>query len=94
MNWLRQLLSRRRPNSDLSREIQEHFAEKTDELMAGGMSREEATCAPRREFGKCDLRITASSEARAVAALCERRRKRLSETAATTPVVTVFCNPK
>ena len=36
---------------DLSAEIEEHLAEKIDELVAGGMSREEATFAARREFG-------------------------------------------
>jgi putative ABC transport system permease protein len=51
MNWIKQLFSRRRLYSDLSAEIQEHLAEKVDELVARGMSREEATAAARREFG-------------------------------------------
>src|SRR5208337_4968952 len=51
MNWLKQLFSRRRLYGDLSAEIEEHPAEKVDELVAGGMSREEATFAARREFG-------------------------------------------
>ena len=51
MNWIKQLFSRRRLYSDLSAEIQEHLAEKVDELVASGMSREEATTAARREFG-------------------------------------------
>ena len=33
------------------RRFEEHLAEKVDELVAGGMSREEATFAARREFG-------------------------------------------
>jgi hypothetical protein len=55
MNWIKQLLSRRRLYSDLSDEIQEHLAEKIEELVASGMSREEATCAARREFGNATL---------------------------------------
>jgi putative ABC transport system permease protein len=51
MNWIKQLFSRRRLYGDLSAEIQEHLAEKVDELVASGMSREEATFAARREFG-------------------------------------------
>ena len=51
MNWLKQLFSRRRLYGDLSAEIEEHLAEKVEELVAGGMSREEATFAARREFG-------------------------------------------
>ena len=51
MNWLKQLFSRRRLYSELSEEIQAHLDEKTEELVAGGMSREEARHAARREFG-------------------------------------------
>ncbi len=51
MNWLKQLFARRGLYDDLSAEIEEHLAEKIDELVAGGMSREEATFAARREFG-------------------------------------------
>ena len=42
MSWFTRIFSRRRLYSDLSQEIQEHLEEKVDELMAGGMSREEA----------------------------------------------------
>jgi len=55
MNWLRQLLSRRRMYDELSEEIREHLEEKTDELVARGMSREEAAYAARREFGNVSL---------------------------------------
>jgi predicted permease len=55
MNWIKQLFSRRRLYSDLSEEIQEHLEEKIDELVAGGMSREDATLAARREFGNVTL---------------------------------------
>src|SRR5215471_843625 len=55
MNWIRQLLSRRRLYGDLSDEIQEHLAEKIEELVASGMSRKEATYAARREFGNARL---------------------------------------
>jgi putative ABC transport system permease protein len=51
MNWTKQLFSRQHLYRDLSAEIEEHLAEKVDELVAGGMSREEATFAARREFG-------------------------------------------
>jgi hypothetical protein len=66
MQWLAQLLSRRRRYDDLAISIQEHIAERTDELMEGGMPRVEAEQAARREFGNgrlwkafwltCDLR--------------------------------------
>jgi hypothetical protein len=51
MKWFRQLFSRRRLHSDLCEEIREHIEEKVEELIAGGMSRKKAECAPRREFG-------------------------------------------
>jgi len=41
--------------NDLSEEIQEHLEEKIEELVAGGMSRNEATYAARREFGNVRL---------------------------------------
>src|SRR6267154_384067 len=55
MKWLKQLFSRRRLYSDLSEEIREHLEEKIEELVAGGMSRKEATYAARREFGNVRL---------------------------------------
>ncbi len=55
MNWIKQLFSRRRLYSDLSQEIREHLEEKIDELVAGGMSSEEATYAARRDFGNAIL---------------------------------------
>jgi uncharacterized protein YoaH (UPF0181 family) len=55
MNWIKQLFSRRALYGDLSKEIQEHLEEKIDELVAGGMSREEAAMAARREFGNVTL---------------------------------------
>jgi predicted permease len=55
MNWVKQLFSRRRLYGDLSEEIQEHLEEKIEELVAGGMSRKEATYAARREFGNVRL---------------------------------------
>jgi len=55
MNWLKQLFSRRRLYNDLSDEIQEHLCEKIEELVAGGMSKKEATAAARREFGNLSL---------------------------------------
>src|ERR1051326_4454390 len=55
MNWIKRLFSRRRLYSDLSDEIQEHLAEKIEELVASGMSREEAMYGARREFGNATL---------------------------------------
>ncbi len=51
MSWLRQFFTRRQIYRDLSEEIQQHLAEKVEALMAGGMSREDAEYAARREFG-------------------------------------------
>jgi hypothetical protein len=55
MNWLNQMFSRCRFYGELSEEIREHLEEKTEELMAGGMSKKEATEAARREFGNLTL---------------------------------------
>src|ERR1041385_1302996 len=51
MNWLRQLVSRRRQYRDLSDEMAEHLQEKIEELISSGMSRPEAEAAARRQFG-------------------------------------------
>ncbi len=51
MNRIKQLFSRQRIYGDLNAEIQAHLAEKVEELVAGGMSREEATFAARRGLG-------------------------------------------
>ena len=55
MKWMEQLFARRRRYEDLSVSIQEHFAEKVEELMEEGMSREEAMRAAKREFGNVTL---------------------------------------
>ncbi|HXY23120.1 MAG TPA: ABC transporter permease [Candidatus Acidoferrum sp.] len=55
MNWLKQLLSRRRMYGDLTEEIRGHLEEKTEELVSGGMPRREAEAAARREFGNVSL---------------------------------------
>ncbi|MGB7729535.1 MAG: permease prefix domain 1-containing protein [Candidatus Acidiferrum sp.] len=55
MNWLKQLFSRGRPYNDLSDEIQQHLEEKIEELVDGGMSREEAAHAAHREFGNVTM---------------------------------------
>src|SRR4029077_13257176 len=55
MNWIRQSFSRRRLYGELSEEIQEHLEEKIEELVAGGMSRKEASYAARREFGNVTM---------------------------------------
>src|SRR6266478_5293512 len=55
MMWLKQLFTRRGFYNDLSEEIREHLEEKIEDLVAGGMSRKEATYAARREFGNVRL---------------------------------------
>lgn len=55
MNCFRRLFSRRRINSDLSAEIEEHLNARIDELVASGSSRAEATCTARCEFGNVAL---------------------------------------
>ena len=55
MNWLRQIISRRRMYGELSEEIRAHLEEKVEELVAGGMSRKDAEAAARREFGNVTL---------------------------------------
>jgi len=62
MNWLRQLFSRRRLYNDLSDEIRAHLEEKIEELVASGMSRQEATSAARREFGNVTMAEERSRE--------------------------------
>ncbi len=54
MSFLRKLFRRRRYD-DLSVSIQEHIAERADELMAEGRPRAEAEQAARREFGNVGL---------------------------------------
>ena len=51
MNWFQRLFARRKIYSDLSDEIQQHLIEKTESLMAEGLSRAEAEHCARREFG-------------------------------------------
>lgn len=55
MNWLKQLVSRRRLYSDLSEEIREHLEEKVEGLVRNGMSPKDAEFAARREFGNVSL---------------------------------------
>jgi putative ABC transport system permease protein len=51
MNWPRRTFGRRRIYGELAEEIRAHLDEKVEELVAGGMSREEAEHAARRDFG-------------------------------------------
>src|SRR5262245_49785205 len=51
IGWLIDLLRRPRLDRDLAEEIQQHLEEKTDALVANGMSREDAVLAARRAFG-------------------------------------------
>jgi predicted permease len=55
MNWLKQLFSRRQQYGELTEEIQAHLDEKAEELVARGMSKEEAMQAARREFGNLGI---------------------------------------
>ena len=55
MTWLTRLFSRRRLYSELSAEMAAHLQEKTDALVASGMSRAEATRVAHREFGNVTL---------------------------------------
>ena len=55
MSYLSKLISRRRLYRELSEEIQAHLDEKIEELVADGMSREEAKQAALREFGNIGL---------------------------------------
>ena len=57
MNWLKQLLSRRRLYGDLSEEVAEHIEEKIEDLVASGMSRNEVAVAARRESPKFSERV-------------------------------------
>lgn len=55
MNWIDRMFSRRRLYNDLSGEIRQHLAEKIEELVASGMSREEATHVAHQEFGNATV---------------------------------------
>ncbi|MGB6482416.1 MAG: ABC transporter permease [Candidatus Acidiferrales bacterium] len=55
MNWFRRLFSRRHIYNDLFTEMAAHLQEKTDALVASGMSHAEATRIARREFGNATL---------------------------------------
>jgi predicted permease len=51
MAWLGELLRRRQIFRDLAEEIRQHLDEKTEALVAEGLSRDEAKRAAKREFG-------------------------------------------
>ncbi len=51
MPWFRNLFARQRIFNDLREELEQHLAEKVDELMAEGKSREDAEYAAKRAFG-------------------------------------------
>jgi len=62
MSWFTQLLSRPRLYRELSEEIQAHLDEKVEELVAAGMSKEEAKQAALREFGNISLFVEKSRD--------------------------------
>jgi predicted permease len=55
MSWFMRLFSRRRRYDDLTISINEHLAERAEELMDDGMPRAEAEQTARREFGNLAL---------------------------------------
>ncbi len=55
MRWLGRLRGRRSADCDLAEEIQQHLDEKADDLVRGGVPREEAVWAARRAFGNVTL---------------------------------------
>jgi predicted permease len=55
MKWLAQLFSRNRRYDDLAVSIEEHIAERTEELMEDGLSREEARQRAYRKFGNATV---------------------------------------
>ena len=55
MNWIPDIFRRRKLYDDLSEEIRLHIEERTEQLMADGMSRHEAEQAARRAFGNRTL---------------------------------------
>lgn len=55
MHWFKQFFSRRRCYEELSESIREHLEERVEDLMEGGMSRENAQRAARLEFGNVAL---------------------------------------
>jgi len=59
---LRKLFSRKQMYADLSEEVRQHLQEKTEDLIAGGMSPEEAAYRAKREFGNAPLFEEASRE--------------------------------
>src|SRR5579871_6369572 len=63
MGWFQKRISRRRRYEDLSVSIQEHLADKIDELMEKGMSKDEAARIARRDFGNVTLIEEQSREA-------------------------------
>jgi predicted permease len=55
MNWIPRIFRRGKLYNDLSEEMRLHLEERTEQLMAEGMSREEAERAARRAFGNRTL---------------------------------------
>src|SRR5580704_1314038 len=55
MQWLSRIFRRGGLYGDLAEEMREHMEEKTEQLMRGGMSREEAEHAARRAFGNATV---------------------------------------
>jgi predicted permease len=63
MSWIGTFFSRRRRYDDLSASIEEHLAERVDELVGEGVPRKQAEQTARREFGNVALIAQRSREA-------------------------------
>jgi predicted permease len=55
MSWFKSVYARRRMYGELNEEIRAHLEERTNELVAGGMSKKDAEAAAHREFGNVTL---------------------------------------
>jgi hypothetical protein len=55
VNWLKKLFLRRQLYDDLNQEIVLHLEERTEELVASGMTANEAAAVAHREFGNVQL---------------------------------------
>jgi hypothetical protein len=62
MNWFKQTFTRGKIYDDLAEEMRLHLEEKTEGLVASGMSREEAESQAKREFGNATLITERSRE--------------------------------
>ncbi len=62
MRRIRNLFRRRKLDGELTREINSHFEERVDELIEGGMDREQAVFEAKRRFGNATLLLEQGRE--------------------------------